>query len=80
MVTKLGTIEVKESGYTEEGYPGYFVSLVRDDRVLAEVLFEVDETDEYPEVKIHVWDTTQEDPICDYRGCDHDGLKLENYS
>lgn len=66
--TKLGEITVEESGYTEEGYPGFVVSLLYNNRELASVLFEVDETENVPECKVHVWDTATEEPICSFRG------------
>ena len=70
MTTQLGSVEVEESGWTSEKYPGYFLKLKSPKGTsLAEVLLEVDETDETPVVKIHVWDTTNEEPICDLRGC-----------
>lgn len=74
---KIGALEVFESGYTQENYPGYLVSL-KDKKLntLTEVLFEVDENESPPLCKIHIWDTTHEDPVFIFHG--RDG-KLEEY-
>jgi len=67
--TKLGKILVTQSGWTNEGYPGYLISLKNNEgKPLAEVLFEVDENDSWPRCKIHIWDSTHEDPIYDFVG------------
>ena len=77
METKLGRIVVHESGFTEEGYPGYFISLVNfDDKVLAETLFEVDQT-EAPTCKVHVWDCSKDEPVFSFAAAeDSGGLKF----
>lgn len=77
--TKLGKLFVKKSGWTVEGYPGFLISLERNGEVVS-VLMEVDETGEIPECKVHVWDTTGDDPIADFRGRPLlDELRLEMY-
>ena len=77
--TKLGKLVVKESGYSPEGYPGFLISLEMNGEAVS-VLMEVDQTDSSPECKIHVWDTTGDDPIADFRGCAAgDELALEMY-
>ena len=75
--TKHGILEVERSGYSIEGYPGFIVSLKNDGKELACVLFEVDE--ENSECKVHVWDTTQDEPVCDMHGTITQTLELENY-
>ena len=76
--TKLGNIVINTSG--DEKYPGVYVSLHKGTKVLAEVLFEVDESEEEPRCKIHVWDTTSEDPICDMFGeLSGDNMELIEY-
>lgn len=76
--TKLGPIRVLYSDYRNGHYPGYWVQLAKDGRELVSVLFEVDETDEDPKCKIKVWDTTQDEPVCDLHGCCHNNeMKLE---
>jgi len=76
--TSLGEISVTKSPDIKD-YPGYYVTLKnKEGKFLAGVLFEVDETDETPECKVHVWDTTSDEPICDFRGCEmNDELKLD---
>jgi len=76
--TSLGEITVSKSSDIKD-YPGYYVTLKnKEGKALAEVLFEVDETDEAPECKVHVWDTTSDEPICDFRGCEmNNELKLD---
>lgn len=64
--TKLGNIVVSTSG--DDKYPGVYVSLHKGATVLAEVLLEVDQSEEEPVCKVHVWDTTKDDPICDLLG------------
>lgn len=79
---KSGTIEVVKSGYSAEGYPGYFVSLKNPaGNMLAEVLFEVDETvDNCPVCKIHIWDSKHEDPVFNFSGVNLDGeMSLSPY-
>lgn len=77
--TELGTLVVEQSGYTEEGYPGFTISLLNYEfKEIAAALLEVDETETTPEVKVHVWDSTHDEPVCDMRGCvDDDKLELE---
>ena len=65
METKLGTIQIKESGFTEEGYPGFIFSVERDGKCVDIALLEVDETEEEPVCKIHVWAPGHEDPVFD---------------
>ena len=67
METKLGTIMIKESGFTAEGYPGFVFSIKRDGREVDIALFEVDQSDpnEDPECKVHVWAPGHEDPVFD---------------
>lgn len=66
VITKLGRIVVNESGWKD--YPGVWVSLVgKNKEKLVEVLLEVDQYDETPECKVHVYDWRDE-PIEDYRG------------
>ena len=72
--TKMGQLVVERSGFSEEGYPGYFVTLTKDGKDLACVMLEVDESEKA--CKVHVWDSTQEDPICDMSGRVH-GDELE---
>lgn len=76
--TKIGPMRVIYSGHRD--YPGYFIQLAKDGCALVSVLLEVDETDKDPECKIHVWDTTQDEPVCDLRGrCCNNEMKLEHY-
>lgn len=79
---KSGAIEVTESGYSKEGYPGYFVSLKnKSGDTMAEVLFEVDEhTEDKPVCKIHIWDSKHEDPVFNFSGVNLDGeMSLNPY-
>ena len=79
--TKLGKLIVEKSGYSEEDYPGYYVALISPNgEALAEVLLEVDATENAPECKIHVWDTTNDEPILSFRGIpEGDSLVLDTY-
>jgi hypothetical protein len=79
--TKLGELTIEKSGWSESGYPGFYISLKKNNTTTAEVLFEVDENDELPECKIHIWDSTKEDPIKDLRGCEtrEDYIELADY-
>ena len=67
MQTKLGTIMIKESGFTAEGYPGFVFSIERNGKSVDIALLEVDESDpdEEPVVKVHVWAPGHEDPVFD---------------
>ncbi len=67
METALGQLEIQESGYTAENYPGYVVSLVRNGKRFDFAMIEVDQTDskEEPLLKAHVWDDKNEDPVFD---------------
>lgn len=66
--TSLGKISVSNSSYSEDLYPGYSVCLTSPSgKVLAEVLFEVDET-EAPECKIHIYESEKEEPVCSFYG------------
>ena len=53
--TSLGTLSVEKSGFTLEGYPGYAVTLKKDGMEVC-VLLEVDETEDPPVCKVHIWD------------------------
>lgn len=65
--TTLGTIQIKKSGFTAEGYPGFVFSINRKGKCVDIALLEVDESDpdEEPVVKIHVWSPGHEDPVFD---------------
>ena len=66
--TKIGKIVVEEAPYDKD-YPGYYVSLRNESGYsIADVLFEVDETENEPVCKVHVWDETQEEPIINLSG------------
>lgn len=69
MQTKLGTIMIKKSGFTAEGYPGFIFSIKRDGNVVDIALLEVDESDpdEEPTLKVHVWGPGNEDPVFDQK-------------
>ena len=78
--TKIGNIVFNSSG--DEKYPGVYVSLIKKGETLAEVLLEVDQSDpeEEPVCKIHVWDTTSDEPIIDYHGYERgESMELEEY-
>lgn len=80
--TKIGNLEVCNSGYSREGYPGFVVSLYsKTGEELASVLFEVDQTED-PVCKIHIWDTTSDDPICSMHSISlsDESLELEEYN
>ena len=65
--TTLGTIQIKKSGFTAEGYPGFVFSINRKGKCVDIALLEVDESDpeEEPVAKVHVWGVGHEDPIFD---------------
>ena len=67
--TTLGTIQIKKSGFTAEGYPGFIFSIERNGRCVDIALLEVDENtyEDMPEptLKIHVWGPGHEDPVFD---------------
>lgn len=66
--TSLGKISVSNSGYSEKLYPGYSICLTSPSgKVLAEVVFEVDET-EAPECKIHIYEFEKDEPVCSFCG------------
>ena len=69
MQTTLGTIMIKKSGFTAEGYPGFIFSIERDGKVVDIALLEVDESDpdEEPTLKVHVWGPGNEDPVFDQK-------------
>lgn len=64
--TKLGTLTVSESGYSIEGYPGFVVALKRNGIRHEFLMVEVDETEDEPVLKTHIWDGVQEDPVFDF--------------
>ena len=67
--TKIGRIEVRNSSYTNENYPGFVTSLYnKNGKILVETLFEVDQTGKVPKCKIHIFDTTSEEPIINLCG------------
>ncbi len=63
--TKLGDLIVEESGYTRENYPGFVISLVRDNKRLEMAMVEVDQTENDPVLKVHVWNQKDDDPVFD---------------
>ena len=65
METTMGTIQIKKSGFTAEGYPGFIFSINRGGKCTDIALLEVDESDpdEEPVVKVHVWGPRHEEPI-----------------
>lgn len=65
ITTKLGKIEISQSGFTEEGYPGFIFSIDRDGKRTDLALLEVDEREDVPLLKIHVWAPNHEDPVFD---------------
>ena len=69
MQTKLGTITIKESGFTAEGYPGFVFSIERNGKSVGIALLEVDENiyegNPEPTLKVHVWAPGHEDPVFD---------------
>ena len=75
--TSLGEISVTKSSDVKD-YPGYYVTLKnKEGKALAEVLFEVDETEE-AEFNIYVHDTTNIEPIGVFRGHEiNSELKLD---
>jgi hypothetical protein len=64
-LTGIGTLEVDASGYDGCGYPGYVISLSRNGKKHEAVMVEVDETEDEPRLKVHVWNCTDEDPVFD---------------
>lgn len=67
--TSLGDLVVEQSGYTQENYPGFIVSLQRPNGEKVEaVLVEVDQSnqDEKPTLKVHVWNRKDDEPVYDY--------------
>ena len=76
--TSLGEIIAKS--VNSKDYPGIYVSLMKDGETLAEVMLEVDQSEEESVCKIHVWDTTNDEPICDLHGyVNGESLELEEY-
>ena len=67
METTMGTIQIKKSGFTAEGYPGFIFSINRNGKCTDIALLEVDESneDEEPVVKVHVWGPHHEEPVFD---------------
>lgn len=65
--TRLGVLTVEDSGYSDEEYPGFSISLRKDGKELGCVLVEVDQTKD-PMIKIHIWDTESEEPILNLKG------------
>ena len=63
--TNIGNIMITKSGYTDEGYPGFVFSVGRDGAITDLALLEVDETEDEPVLKIHVWGPGHEDPVFD---------------
>lgn len=59
--TRLGTLKVKKSSFTEDGYPGYYINMCDDkEDNLFTLLVEVDKYDDV--CKIWVWDNINEEP------------------
>ena len=67
--TTLGTIQIKKSGFTAEGYPGFVFSINRKGKCVDIALLEVDESDpgDEPTLKVHVWGPGNEDPVFDQK-------------
>ena len=64
--TELGMRTVSESGYSVEGYPGFVVALKRNGIRHEFLMVEVDETEDEPVLKTHIWNGIQDEPIFDF--------------
>lgn len=66
--TKLGKLQVRQSAFGPDEYPGFVIQIERDGKVFDFAMCEVDQSDPdvEPVLKVHVWDTKNDDPVFDY--------------
>lgn len=72
--TKLGTLRAQ--AYFDKEYPGINISICRGNKRIGLCLVEVDQYEEKPVLKIHVWspDVKIDEPIFDLNEADMDKM------